>query len=618
MIDRTRGRYLRTGLALLMLAGLGGCAGLVKDPQAEQAQALQARMELAQALHAEGERAQAYQQYLEILSETDEHPQANAAARALLQEQLNEARNALQQGNLIRAQQSLDTYQRMASALPGYVSQAPSVQQDIQQQKQAQARQARLTELHAEAEQAEQAGNLTQAAHVYRQILNEDGANVEALTGQKRLIERQESLVSQSLDARRFNEAEQRLATLRELSIGLDQDNMIGRLERRLTQLRAAQAAQTRAQRAAQAQAQATPVPTPSPTPAPVSAEPSQAERIAAQMQRAQQLEQAGERTQAYGEYLDILAQDATHGPAQEGAQRLLEAKAWMVRSAIAQGELVQAESHLNLYRQMSASLPDYRSHAQALADEIVEAQRQAVAPVPLPEPVPEPIPEPIPTPAPELASPFVPEPIATPEPPPAVRAQAVERPQDALETVVDTQTVAAMTAEVMDSAESATPAVVVGERYLDHANGTVTDTQTGLHWMRCSLGQDWNGQRCEGSAQRLTFDQAKAALAAFNREGGFAGYRDWRLPTREELRSLIYCSTGQPQTWNNSGEPCEGNYQRPTIHAEVFPNTPAWNFWTSSAYDASNMPAWEVNFYLGRDGWEREDGGDTRVRLVR
>ena len=35
--------------------------------------------------------------------------------------------------------------------------------------------------------------------------------------------------------------------------------------------------------------------------------------------------------------------------------------------------------------------------------------------------------------------------------------------------------------------------------RFLDHGNGTVTDQHTGLTWMRCKLGQTWNGSSCLG-----------------------------------------------------------------------------------------------------------------------
>ena len=60
----------------------------------------------------------------------------------------------------------------------------------------------------------------------------------------------------------------------------------------------------------------------------------------------------------------------------------------------------------------------------------------------------------------------------------------------------------------------------------------------------------------------------------------GFAGYSDWCLPTIEELRTLVYCSSGKPKTWNDTGKSCKGDYQRPTIASEVFPNTPTPTWW--------------------------------------
>ena len=50
---------------------------------------------------------------------------------------------------------------------------------------------------------------------------------------------------------------------------------------------------------------------------------------------------------------------------------------------------------------------------------------------------------------------------------------------------------------------------------YIDHANGTVTDAQTGLMWRKCSLGRTWNGgsdattpndDSCTGAALNLTW----------------------------------------------------------------------------------------------------------------
>lgn len=77
----------------------------------------------------------------------------------------------------------------------------------------------------------------------------------------------------------------------------------------------------------------------------------------------------------------------------------------------------------------------------------------------------------------------------------------------------------------------------LIAERYRDHGNGTVTDTQTGLQWMRCSYGMTWNRDdaKCEGAARRVFSDKLPQQVS-------YANYEDWRIPTEDELANLIYC----------------------------------------------------------------------------
>ena len=71
-------------------------------------------------------------------------------------------------------------------------------------------------------------------------------------------------------------------------------------------------------------------------------------------------------------------------------------------------------------------------------------------------------------------------------------------------------------------------------EVYVDHGNGTVTDTRTGLMWKKCAEGL--SGATCIGTAQLYNwpgaFNQAESST--------FAGHADWRLPNIKELSSLI------------------------------------------------------------------------------
>ena len=113
-------------------------------------------------------------------------------------------------------------------------------------------------------------------------------------------------------------------------------------------------------------------------------------------------------------------------------------------------------------------------------------------------------------------------------------------------------------------------------------------DIETGLHWMRCALGQTWDGKNCSGAASNYNWNAAHEAVAALNHDGGYAGYCDWRLPSIDELKTLVYCSSGQPKTWNDTGESCKGEFNRPTIDLTAFPDTPSSWFWSGSP-NASN-----------------------------
>ena len=157
----------------------------------------------------------------------------------------------------------------------------------------------------------------------------------------------------------------------------------------------------------------------------------------------------------------------------------------------------------------------------------------------------------------------------------------------------------------------------LMADRYRDNGDGTATDVQTGLQWMRFSLGQEWKGWTCAGEAKSYTWQQALDAAAALNRRGGYAGYRDWRVPMIEELQTLVYCSNGWPKVWNCTGEGCQGHYERPTIYKPAFPNTPSGWYWSSSTYAENSTHACYVNFFSGSVG-TLDKSLDYSTRLVR
>jgi adenylate cyclase len=62
---------------------------------------------------------------------------------------------------------------------------------------------------------------------------------------------------------------------------------------------------------------------------------------------------------------------------------------------------------------------------------------------------------------------------------------------------------------------------------FVDNGDGTVTDRATGLLWQK------------SGSSRSVTWRRAKLYIDKLNRNQ-FAGYSDWRLPTIDELASLL------------------------------------------------------------------------------
>lgn len=137
--------------------------------------------------------------------------------------------------------------------------------------------------------------------------------------------------------------------------------------------------------------------------------------------------------------------------------------------------------------------------------------------------------------------------------------------------------------------------------RFELHADGTATDATSGLTWTRCSVGQRWDGEACIGEASRIGWERAIEAGAGLS----FAGHDDWRLPTRDELLTLVYCSTGRrfARDSEGSGGACEGAYERPVILGGVFPNTPVGNFWSATPHDGYSHAAWGVAFANGAAG---------------
>jgi hypothetical protein len=81
----------------------------------------------------------------------------------------------------------------------------------------------------------------------------------------------------------------------------------------------------------------------------------------------------------------------------------------------------------------------------------------------------------------------------------------------------------------------------------------------------------------------------------------GLCGAHDWRLPTREELRSIVDYSRSKP-----------------AIDTNYFPDIESgWSYWSSSPFVNDSASAWNIPFDDGHDFLKEKAEGD-HVRLVR
>ena len=124
-----------------------------------------------------------------------------------------------------------------------------------------------------------------------------------------------------------------------------------------------------------------------------------------------------------------------------------------------------------------------------------------------------------------------------------------------------------------------------------------VIDLQHGVEWMRCSVGQIWNGTDCEGVAVQLTQEDVARAIVIANAQLG----PGWRLPSRVELEGLV-CKACAPVK----------------IELDSFPNTFGEPYWTGEVNGFAPRHIWTVNFMTGHTYGRFFPTQEVLVRLVR
>lgn len=109
--------------------------------------------------------------------------------------------------------------------------------------------------------------------------------------------------------------------------------------------------------------------------------------------------------------------------------------------------------------------------------------------------------------------------------------------------------------------------------------NGTVTHKKTGLVWMRCAVGSIFDGSTCIGSGNTYNWEEAFDVADSTT----YANESDWRLPTIDELTSIV-----------------EAQCTAPSVNQAVFPHAPMEYLWSASRSPISDTGALQLNSSLG------------------
>jgi len=146
--------------------------------------------------------------------------------------------------------------------------------------------------------------------------------------------------------------------------------------------------------------------------------------------------------------------------------------------------------------------------------------------------------------------------------------------------------------------------------RYVDCGNGTVTDTVTGLIWLKnwdCLPQNTW----AAGNQAAAGLKNGDCLLTDNSSPG------DWRLPTKDEWSATVAranalgCALGTAHLMNDVGTACYGTGAGSSF-AGVAPDI----YWSSNANEIQPGGAANVNLYSGDVSDGSHDGKSRTFRV--
>ena len=134
--------------------------------------------------------------------------------------------------------------------------------------------------------------------------------------------------------------------------------------------------------------------------------------------------------------------------------------------------------------------------------------------------------------------------------------------------------------------------------RFQDNKDGTVTDLEKKLMWKQIDIYQEkkiW-----------INWDDSQTYLEKFNKEA-YAGFSNWRLPTREELKSLYE---------EDKDVPWKYYWTENVIHIDPIFGYSSCCFWSSEVYKETY--AWGFNYIGGRTYPSSRGGPGLSLSTIR
>lgn len=125
-----------------------------------------------------------------------------------------------------------------------------------------------------------------------------------------------------------------------------------------------------------------------------------------------------------------------------------------------------------------------------------------------------------------------------------------------------------------------------------------VIDLSKKIEWLRCTVGQQWDGETCVGETLLMDHKTIAQATKIADEQLG----PSWRLPNLEELSSLV----------------CKSCKKGKKFDTDTFPNTDPRAYWTGEKNFMSKGSYWTVNFFTGHKFGRFYPEQEMAVRLVR